>query len=71
MQPSWAKIDKSIGVQAAYNENSDSKDEDYPPQASKMKDLRYPSKPLQWNELRRNSNIRRVLWERGLAHKRK
>ena len=41
MQPSSSKINRSNGVQASYNENSDLENEDYPLQASKMKDLRH------------------------------
>ena len=36
IQPWGSKIDKSIGVHASYNKNSDSEDEDYPLQASKI-----------------------------------
>ena len=50
IQPSRSKIDKSTGVQASYNKNSDSEDEDYPLQASKMKDLRHPAKPIYKSE---------------------
>ena len=39
LQISGSKIDKSIGVHASYNKNSDSEDEGYPLQSSKMKDL--------------------------------
>ena len=50
MQPSGSKLDKSIGVHASYNENSDSEDEDCPLQASKKKDLRHPAKQLHRGE---------------------
>ena len=51
MQPSGSKTNKSIGVHAAsYNKNSDSEDEDYTLQASKMKDLKHPAKPLHRSE---------------------
>ena len=46
MQPSGSKIDKSMEVRASYNEYSDSEDDDYPLQASKMKNLRHPAEPL-------------------------
>ena len=49
-QPSGSKIEKSIGVRASNNENSDSENDDYPLSASKMKDLSYPAKPLFQNE---------------------
>ena len=44
-QPSGSR-DKSIGVHASLNENSDSENEDHPLRASKMKDLRHPAKPM-------------------------
>ena len=44
MQPSESKIDESIGVHSSYNKNSDSENEDYPLQASKMKVLVHPAK---------------------------
>ena len=46
MQPSGSKTNRSIGVHASFNDNSDSENEDYPFQASKMKDLKHPAKPL-------------------------
>ena len=46
MQPSGSRPNKSIGVHDSYNENSDSESEDYPLQASKMRDLRHPAKPF-------------------------
>ena len=49
-QPSGSKTNKSIGVHASNNENSDSDNEDYPLRASKMEDLRHPAKPLFHNE---------------------
>ena len=45
MEPSGSRIGQSSnGVNASYDENSDTDDEDYPLQASKMKDLRHPAK---------------------------
>ena len=44
-QPSGSG-DRSIGVHASLNENSDSENEDHPLRASKMKDLRHPAKPM-------------------------
>ena len=41
-----ARLDPSIGVRASNNGNSDSENDDYPLRASKMKDLKHPSKPL-------------------------
>ena len=38
-QPSGSKTNRSIGVHASNNENSDSENDDYPLRASKMKDL--------------------------------
>ena len=49
-QPSVSKTNKSIGVHAPNNENSDSENDDYPLRASKMKDLRHPAKPLLHNK---------------------
>ena len=49
-KPSGSKTNKSIGVHASNNENSDSENDDYPLRASKMKDLRHPAKPLFHNE---------------------
>ena len=57
MQTSGSKIEKSIGVHASYNENSDSEDADYPLQVSKMKDLRYPAKRLQRSELNLDATL--------------
>ena len=57
MQPSGSKTNKSTGVHASYNENIDSEDEDYPLQASKMRDLRHPAKPFHRSE----SNLDRTL----------
>ena len=45
-QPSGSKIDKSIGVRAFKNENSDSENDEYPLRASKMKDLKHPARPI-------------------------
>ena len=44
-QPSGSR-DRSVGVHASLNENSDSENEDHPLRASKMKDLRHPAKPM-------------------------
>ena len=41
---------QSIGVHASNNEHSDSENDDYALGASKMKDLKHPSKPLFQNE---------------------
>ena len=49
-QLSGSKIDKFIVVHPSYDKNSDSEDECYPLQASKMKDLRHPAKPLYRSE---------------------
>ena len=57
IQPSASKSDTSIGVYASYNENSDSEDEDFPLQASKMKDLRHPAKPLHRKEMNLDATI--------------
>ena len=46
MQPSGSKTIKSIGVHASHIYNSDSENNDYPLQASKMRDLKHPAKPL-------------------------
>ena len=45
-QPMGSKGNKSKGVHASNNENSESEDEDFPLRASKMKDLKHPAKPL-------------------------
>ena len=57
MQPSGSNTNKSTGVHASYNENIDSEDEDYPLQASKMRNLRHPAKPLHRSE----TNLDRTL----------
>ena len=44
-RPSGSR-DRSIGVHASLNENSDSENEDHPLRASKLKDLRHPAKPM-------------------------
>ena len=49
-QPSGSKTNRSIGVHASNNENSDSEDDDFPLRASKMKDLRHPARPKFHNE---------------------
>ena len=50
MQPLGSKTNKTIGVHAFYNEKSDSENEVYPLQASKMKVLRHPDRPLYRSE---------------------
>ena len=50
MQPSGSKTNRSIGVHASYNDNSDTENEDYPLQASKLRDLRHPAKPFHESE---------------------
>ena len=57
MQPWGSKTNKSTGVHASYNENIDSDDEDYPLQASKMRDPRHPAKPFHRSE----TNLDRTL----------
>ena len=49
-QPSGSKTNRSKGVHASNNENSDSENDDYPLRASKMKDLSYPARPVFHNE---------------------
>ena len=49
-QQSGSRIDKSIGVHASNNENSDYENDDFPPKVSKMKDLKHPADPLYQNE---------------------
>ena len=49
-QQSGSKTNKSIGVGASNIENTDSENDDYPPRASKLKDLKHPAKPLFQNE---------------------
>ena len=46
IQPSGSKTNRSIGVHASHIYNSDSENDDYPLQASEMRDLRHPAKPL-------------------------
>ena len=46
MRPSGSKTNRSIGVHASHIYNSDSENDDYPLQASKMRDLKHPAKPL-------------------------
>ena len=46
IRPLGSKGNKSIGVHASNNENSETEDEDFPLRASKMKDLKHPAKPL-------------------------
>ena len=43
-QPSGSRTNKSIGVRASNNENSDSENDDYLLRASKMKDLKHPKR---------------------------
>ena len=45
-QPSGSRTNPSIGVRASNIENLDSKNDNYPPRASKMKDLKQSAKPL-------------------------
>ena len=49
-QPAGSKIDKSIGVRASSNENSDTENDDYSLRVSKMKYLKHPAKPLFQND---------------------
>ena len=56
-QPSGSKTNRSIGVHASNNENSDSENDDYALRASKMKDLRHPPRPIFHNELDIDVNI--------------
>ena len=46
IQPSGSKTNRSIGAHASHIYNSDSENDDYPLQASKMRDLKHPAKPL-------------------------
>ena len=46
MQPSGSRSKESIGVHASNIENCDPEDEDNPIRASKMTELKHPSKPL-------------------------
>ena len=57
MQPSGSEIDKTLGVHASCNKNSHSEDEGYPLQASKMKDIRHPAKPLHRSEMNLDATI--------------
>ena len=45
-----SRIDKSIEVHASNNGNLDYENDDFPPKASKMKDLKHPADPLYQNE---------------------
>ena len=45
MQPSGSRLGQSNGVHASFDENLELDDEGYPPQTSKMRDLRHPAKP--------------------------
>ena len=45
-QQSGSRTNPSIGVRASNIENLDSENDDYPPRASKMKDLKQSAKPL-------------------------
>ena len=49
-QLSGSRKVQSIGVCASNIENPDSENDHYPLRASKMKDLKHPSKPLFQNE---------------------
>ena len=49
-RPSGSKNGLSIGVHASNNKNPESENEDYPLQASKMKDLRHPARPFHESE---------------------
>ena len=49
-QTSGSKTNRSIGVHASNNENSDSENDDYPLRASKMRNLRHPVRPIFHNE---------------------
>ena len=46
MQPTGSKGNKSIGVHASNNGNSETENEDFPLRASKTKDLKHPANPL-------------------------
>ena len=50
IQPSGSKTNMPMGVHASNNEDLDSKNDDFPFRASKMKDLKHPAKPLYRNE---------------------
>ena len=68
-QPSWSKIDKSIGARASNNENSDSENDDYPPWISKKK-LKISCETIfpKWIRRRCNNTFKcRIRW-RGLSH---
>ena len=49
-QQSGSRMNKSMGVRASNNENSDYENDDFPPKVSKMKDLKHPADPLYQNE---------------------
>ena len=49
-QISGSRINKSTGVHASNNENSDYENDDFPPKVSKMKDLKHPADTLYQNE---------------------
>ena len=57
MQPTGSKDNRSIGVHASYNDNSDSENEDYPLQASKMRDLRHQARPFHESETNLNKTM--------------
>ena len=46
MQLSGSRLGQSNGVHASFDENSEPDNEGYPPQTSKIRDLRHPAKPL-------------------------
>ena len=50
IQPSGSKTNKSIGVHASCDENSDTENEVYPLQDSQKNDLRHPAKPFYRSE---------------------
>ena len=57
MQPTGSTDNRSIGVHASYNDNSDSENEDHPLQASKMRDLRHPARPIHESETNINETM--------------
>ena len=50
-QPSGSKCNKSIGVHASNEGNSDSEQDDHPFRASDMRDLRNPARPFDQTKL--------------------
>ena len=57
MQPTGSTDNRSIGVHASYNDNSDSENEDYPLQTSKMRDLSHPARPFHESETNLNETM--------------